>query len=349
MITESNNSNPQDPMNNPDIANNVSHLLIKYPRFIEAVKKIEYCHTMTKSSSESENLFIGGVTGVGKSTVCKEYLNQHPRYDDGEVTIIPAIKINIPSPATEKGLVSKLLKEMGDPLYEKGSRSTLTLRLTKYIEKCNVELIMLDEFQHFIDRDSEKVLRTISDWLKVLIEDTGVAMVLLGLNEEGNANNSNIIFDANPQLSRRFAHRYILEPFKYSNDNEIKEFKSLLHNIDKRIPLEQISKLHEDETAFRFYYASDGVVGPIMKLIKYGTNMSLEKNESHLTSDILAKAFDEHVKSDKPWKINPFRCSIKDIEKAIENPEENSNETGSKHRFRSIKQRTRINETLRKR
>src|SRR5947209_6434163 len=32
--------------------------------------------------------------------------------------------------------------------------------MLKCLKKCKVELIILDEFQHFIDRDSHKILRT---------------------------------------------------------------------------------------------------------------------------------------------------------------------------------------------
>ncbi|MCX9026146.1 MAG: TniB family NTP-binding protein [Candidatus Methanoperedens sp.] len=348
--TELNNYKTPESMNFIDITNKVSRILIKYPRFNETVKKIEYCHKTTQSSSESENLFIGGFTGVGKSTVCKEYVKQYPRYDDGDVTKIPVLMIRIPSPATEKGLVTKLLHEMGDPLAEKGSKSVLTLRLMRYIEKCEVKLIILDEFQHFIDRDSQKVLRTVTDWLKVLIEDTGVAVVLLGLDGGGHVNNSGIIFDANPQLSRRFAHRHVLEPFKFSSDKEIDEFEKFLYMFDTHLPLEQISNLSEDETAFRFYYATDGVVGYVTKLLKFGTSMALESKEKHLTNDILAKAFDQHVKSDKTWKINPFGSStIEDIEEALENPKENYKitDTALNNRLRKIKEKIRINEILR--
>ncbi len=44
-------------------------------------------------------------------------------------------------------------------------------------------MLILDEFQHFIDRDSAKVLKTVSDWLKTLILDTNLPIILIGLPE----------------------------------------------------------------------------------------------------------------------------------------------------------------------
>jgi len=49
------------------------------------------------------------------------------------------------------------------------------------MEACKVELLILDEFQHFQDRDSLKVLKTASDWLKLLMDENGVPIVLAGL------------------------------------------------------------------------------------------------------------------------------------------------------------------------
>jgi len=42
-------------------------------------------------------------------------------------------------------------------------------------------LLILDEVQHFRDRDSRRVLENARNWLKTLIKETGVACVLVGL------------------------------------------------------------------------------------------------------------------------------------------------------------------------
>jgi hypothetical protein len=256
----------------------------------------------------------------------------------------------IPSPATEKGMVTKMLNEIGDPLAETGSKSVQTIRLMRLIEKCEVELIILDEFQHFIDRDSEKVLRTVADSLKVLIQDTGVPLVLLGLNGGSYANHSEKIFDANPQLSRRFANRHTLEPFKFSSTEEIDEFRTFLFMVDKSLPLEMRSGLADQDMATRFFYASDGVVAYIMKLIKRGTSMALQRNDEKLTLEILSNAFDMHVLSDKPMKINPFRYRLQEVEKALHTPEEDKKmaRMGVNNRLRNIRKESKASDVLRK-
>lgn len=278
------------------IANNI---YVAYPRFKEILTAIEECHHFSDLKDEPECLFLNGVTGTGKTTLFKSYATAYPRVETEEGSIVPVLSITIPSPATVKSVVTKLLWELGDPAYEKGVISNQTIRLIKLIEACGVSLIFLDEFQHFIDRDSAKVLQTVSDWLKDLILDTKVPIVLIGLPE------AEAVFQVNPQLSRRFANRYNLRPFEWAVD-EGEEFRTFLHAIELELPLMEKSNLACKEMAWRFYYASDGIVAYVMKLIRYGTRLALKQGEEKLQLSVLAIAFDKYVQADKPTKKNPF-------------------------------------------
>src|SRR6267154_5586550 len=139
-------------------------------------------------------------------------MKDYPRKFTEEKTIVPVLYAQVPVPATCKNLVTSLLNAIGDPAAEKGTMISQTFRLRRYIEVCEVELLILDEFQHFQDRDSLKVLKTVSDWLKVLMDETGVPIVLAGLPY------SHTILDAenNEQLRRRFALRIELESFCFN-------------------------------------------------------------------------------------------------------------------------------------
>ena len=94
--------------------------------------------------------------------------------------MVPVLYASVPVPATCKSLVTALLTAIGDPAAQKGSQIVQTLRLKRYLDACCVELLILDEFQHFQDRDSHRVLKTVSDWLKLLMDETGVPIVLTG-------------------------------------------------------------------------------------------------------------------------------------------------------------------------
>lgn len=279
-------------------------IYISYPRLNRLSQRLSYCHQYSKYSSEPECLFIKGPTGCGKTTLYKQYEVQFPRKETLQGTEVSVLSASIPVPATIKGLVTTLLFNIGDPIAEKGTILSQTLRLEKLIKICKVEMIILDEFQHIIDRDSQKILQTVSDWLKNLLNNTNVPMVLIGMP------GSDIILDANAQLKRRFSAREILEPFGWSTEDEREEFRTLLYTIESKLPLTKKSNLSDLEMAFRFYYASDGVVAYVMKIIRNATAKSLMVRQEHLTLEVLSQTYDEVIGANNPKKRNPFSTDV---------------------------------------
>ncbi|MEJ6485771.1 hypothetical protein N0Y54_31560 [Nostoc punctiforme UO1] len=52
----------------------------------------------------------------------------------------------------------------------------------------------------------------------------------------------------------------------------------------------------------------------VMKLVRYGTYLTLNKNQEKLDLNILAAAFEKFVQADKPEKNNPFLTDKFEIE-----------------------------------
>jgi len=285
-----------------------NQIYISYPRFQEVLSAIDYCHHFSSCQDEPECLFLTGETGVGKTTIYRTYAYNYPRKMTNEGAIIPILAVTIPAPATVKTVVTKMLWQLGDPAYDKGTIGIQTIRLIGFLKNCGVELIILDEFQHFIDRDSAKVLQTVSDWLKTLILDTNLPIILIGLPEAEQI----LKLKSLSQLSRRFAHRYYLRPFIWEVDNGV-EFRTFLHLLESELPLKEKSHLAEEEMAKRFYVASGGIIAYIMKLIRAGTYLALTENSSYLNVSILANAFTQYVQADIPSQVNPFLVDLADL------------------------------------
>src|SRR5436853_6309954 len=150
----------------------IERVFIQYPRLKELRLKIEFCHEFSKTAAEPECMLISGTKGAGKTTLIEWYASDFPVREAVEKRIVPILVVTVPSPATVKGLGSAMLEALGDPAADKGTVSSITLRLRRYIKACEVELIILDEFQHFDDRHSPWVSKIISDWLKNLINET---------------------------------------------------------------------------------------------------------------------------------------------------------------------------------
>lgn len=278
-------------------------IFIIYPRLERLMDKMEHCLHYSKIAAEPECMFIGGPAGAGKTTLQNHFLQKYPRAFNNEGAVVPVLCARVPNKATDKNLVTELLARLGDPEASRGSSYNQTARLRMFMKDCEVLLVLLDESQHFVDKDSKKVLKTVSDWLKNLIDETEKPMILIGMPY------ADQILDAtgNEQLQRRFAVRERLDPFGWVTDEQQKDFRAFLKAVDNQLPLMEASHLSDPITAFRFYCATNGVIGKVMKIVRRATELALEQTEERLTMDLLAEAYDDRLRANYPDRVNPFR------------------------------------------
>jgi type II secretory pathway predicted ATPase ExeA len=247
-------------------------------------------------------MLIAGDTGTGKTTLIKWYASGFPARVLPERRIQPVLVVLVPLPATVKGLASEMLKVLGDPAADRGAVSSQTLRLRKYLAACEVELIILDEFQHFDDRQSKNVLKTISDWLKNLINQSGVPIVLVGMP----GCESVLDQKGNEQLKRRFAARDEIPPFNWDTREGINEFRQLLKGIDDALPLMNDSHLADVKTAFLIYTATNGVIDYVMDLLRWAAELAIKSGLERIDQGLLAQAYEERIAQAFPKRPNPF-------------------------------------------
>lgn len=211
----------------------IEDIYVLSPYLQSVLEAIRYCHNYSRLYREPKCLLITGLPGVGKTSVAEYYMGDYPRINNEERVEVPVLYVKIEVPATSKNLVSALLAGLGDPAAERGSIGSQTRRLRNFLKELKTELIILDEFQHFIDRDSLKVLKTISDWLKLLIDNSKLPVVLMGMPY------SHLILDTrgNEQLRRRFSLRKSIEPFGWGEqDEEQEDFRNFLKLVDAELP-----------------------------------------------------------------------------------------------------------------
>jgi GTPase SAR1 family protein len=283
----------------------IEAIYVLSPELNNVFETIQYCHRQSRYYREPKCLLITGRPGIGKTSLAEFYIKDYPRRETEEATEVTVLYLKIEVPATPKSLVSSLLTELGDPAAERGDIGSKTRRLRTFLKTLKTELIILDEFQHFIDRDSLKVLKTISDWLKLLIDNSKVPVVLMGMPY------SHIILDTrgNEQLKRRFSLRRSIEPFGWGGTSEEqKDFRNFLKLIDSELPFDKRANLAEKTMAFRFYCATNGVISYVMDLIRMAALSAIEQSLETVNLDLVADAYDESLASAYPDRENPFRC-----------------------------------------
>lgn len=277
--------------------------LIRYPRFNALHEDICMCQQVSKMAGEAQCMVLEGVTGTGKSTLVRTYAEAFLRYESASGTKIPVLYMETPSPVTVKGMAARMLEVMGDPAAHKGSQWAMNTRLTHFIQACEVQIVILDDFHHLIDRDTNRVLETVSDWLKVLIKETNVPFLVVGI--EGRVEP---ILRANAQLSRLFAVRETLQPFRWdpADGETVKEFATFVRCVEKGIGVSLSDELPQTEFLYRLHYATNGVVGNVMNLMRFGALLAQKQETQTLTLALLEQAFEKRLRKHMLKMANPF-------------------------------------------
>jgi energy-coupling factor transporter ATP-binding protein EcfA2 len=286
-----------------DQLSRLSSIRITYPRWQRIVDEIGRCHEMYGLAAEPQCLLLVGPTGAGKSTLAASYAQHFPPLVSETGIGRPVVRATIPAPATIKSLATTLLAALGDPRAAYGTVGSMTYRLIHFFRDCGVELLILDEVQHFRDRDNHKVLENASNWLKTLIKETGVSCVLVGLQGEAEE-----VVRLNRQLARLFGDPQVLLPFAWDEGDPetVQEFRTFLGLLEGVLPLAEPSGLAEYATARRLYVASEGIVAYLMELVRRATYLAVTQGQEHLDDALLATAFDQRLAGGRRGIANPF-------------------------------------------
>src|SRR6266566_5591031 len=289
----------------------VEHLVLYHARFNALLERIDYCARFG-GAIESKNppcLAILGNTGAGKTTLLDVWLEKAPLRTTitSQETIIPYLYVMVLSSPKKKGAVAAFLRALHDPNPSRGTEWNMIMRVHNLIKRCRVQVIFVDEFQHLRDKDagrSGRVVHAIADFLKDIVNQTHVPMILVGKLGEAEE-----ILEANSQLARRVGTPLVLEPFEWDRGkpDTIKEFRTLMRDIDLALPLDP-SHLHNEEMAFRFFYASDGYLGWIMEIIREAAIRAIDKECHCLNMPLLEDAYNARIAGTEigRGKVNPF-------------------------------------------
>jgi DNA transposition AAA+ family ATPase len=294
-------------MNNPTenrlLSFSIRHSVIEHPGYLEAMQKIELLHQRSSLAGVAGGLLITGHTGSGKSTIKTQYAERYPRKETNVRTHIRVLIVDTPSSPTVRSLVAAMLTALGDPASQKGTAEEKTERLYKLLKGCGVELLIIDEFQHFLDRGKFSEACTVTDWLKNLLNRANIPVVLIGLPR------SAYVLELNEQLRRRFSSRYSLEPFAFSQVDDIQQFRAVLNAIQQQLPIRS-SVLSEYEIAQRFHIATYGLMDYLAKLIDGAIQIAATRQLQILDLRTYAEAFAESVWRNCPSELNPFSDQV---------------------------------------
>jgi hypothetical protein len=281
----------------------VDNTLVPHAAFEKAVRRIKQCYRYADSNSEGSHVLICGEAGTGKSRVLNELLEQNPPKRTADGLEIPILKFTLASRPTTKGLAEDMLRAIGDPLSEKGSESTKTGRLIELTKRTKTRAVMIDEFHHFQDAASHKVIHMAADWLKLYSDEARVCLFVAGLPRAMS------VIKQNEQLERRFLAPVRMPRFLWNNDDHREEFCAILASFEESLSTYfQVPPIGAETMAFRFYCGTGGLIGYVTKLLRKAVRNAIDDERKTITLAQIEVAHMESIgdEEDSANIINPF-------------------------------------------
>ncbi|HWW05904.1 TniB family NTP-binding protein [Collimonas sp.] len=283
----------------------VEDILIPHRHFTETVSRLQRVIELARHGAEPRHTLLLGESGTGKTWIAQYLASLYPHQTEKYGLKIPILLVQTPATPSLKGLAEAILTALGDPVVLRGTASEKRERALGLLRKLKVELIIFDEFQHFLDHGKQDSLISVSDWLKRFIDDASIPCLLMGLPR------CEAILQVNEQLRRRFSPRLELLPFSLDTEAEACEFQAVLKEIDKALPNEHLSGLDEETLATRLFYASNGLIGYLRTLITGAFELMVVENRSTLDITLLERAFIEVIWKEGQKALNPFHPKFK--------------------------------------
>lgn len=270
--------------------NLIETTLVPHTAFQEAVQRIEQCFDYSFNSMEPICIALIGESRTGKSRVLEECERGHPRSRTSDGLQVPILRVKTPSKPTVKGLVELMLEALGDPKFTVGTENQKTSRLRILMRSTGVVMVMIDEFQHFYDKGLHTVMHHVADWLKILVDDSKVTLVVAGLPT------CCAVLAQNEQLSGRFLAPLYMPRFDWKLEAHREEFIAILQAFHEAlVPHFDLPELHSEGMAFRCYCGTGGLVGYLTKFFRQVVWDAIDAKAKIVTLEDLAHAHDKSV------------------------------------------------------
>jgi Cdc6-like AAA superfamily ATPase len=239
----------------------VAQMLIQTPSLERIQCCLEEALREAGTTATPSYKHIVGLSRTGRSFALRDFEARYPAVRHQHGLRKEVIYVQTPPSGTVKGLMGSLLEVLGDPMWMSGTYSSLLSRLQTLLKAVQCRLVILDEFQHLVDKGQKRTLIGTTDWLKSLVERSSFSLVAVGL-----PSSSTIIFQ-NEQLRNRFDATISIKPYDWFDPSSRMQFRSLLHSIEVAIAPFEVPPLASEELALRLFLASSGRIGLLTRIL----------------------------------------------------------------------------------
>ncbi|QUM76159.1 TniB family NTP-binding protein [Moritella sp. 24] len=286
---------------------------ITTPDVAKILKNIERCRQLSRFDAEPSCMMVYGASGVGKSSIIRKYLKSNEGSSSLRGDIVPVFYIELPDNAKPVDVAREMLLQLNDPLaLHETDVTILTKRIIDLVSLLKIEMIIIDEFQHLIEKISNRILARVGDWLKIIIKKTQCPIALFGMPY------SQVIFATNSQLNGLFSIQFHLRPFSYAYNKDV--FIGFLKRLDEALPFDNMSGLGEDRLAKKLYAFSGGNMRSLRNLVFHASVNAIESERESIITDDFRDA-SELTSGNKlaSWE-NPFQKGVTITDNMLADP-----------------------------
>lgn len=281
----------------------IDNTLVPHTAFSTGSARLEQCFTYADTACEPICIAVLGEARTGKSRLLEEFAAAHLPSRDAAGLTMPVLRVKTPSKPTVKSFLELMLSSLKDPNSARGTENSKMNRLLTLARNAGTRIFLIDEWQHFQDKGSMKVMHHVADCMKVIVDESKVALVVAGLPR------SQEILAQNEQLAGRFLAPIMMPRFAWKNDVHRDEFTAIAAAFQESISEHfQIPRIDSPEMAFRLYCACGGLFGYMTKFLRQVIWNAIDKKTTKITFEDLALGHQQSVWSSNaiPGTPGPF-------------------------------------------
>lgn len=224
----------------------------------------------------TENLLLAGETNNGKSTIVREFVEQHKAVLTAGQEGIRAdvILVEAPSVPDEKRLFNNILLAVGAPVRTSDRVEKSELQVRRHLHVMGVRMLIIDEIHNMLRGNSAKQ-RIFLTVLKTLANQLQITIVAVGTEEAFSA------VQTDPQLANRFKTAWL--PRWQLNE----EYLGLLDTFEYLLPLRRPSQLSEHTLALKILARSEGLFGEVHNLLCTAAQAAILNGQECITARLL--------------------------------------------------------------
>lgn len=242
-------------------------VILGHESFKEALRKLGAVGNRAFHAQElaGRARVVVGRSGSGKTQLLKALAAQpwaQPRLGGPQGDFRPLLPVEVPDTYSERALVAEVMTALGEKPPTSWSKERILDELEALFKGVGLRVLLLDEAHWMMMSDNLKVQRQAAEFLKSLMNRTGVHVILAGVGEITRLYDHEFM-----QTRRRMLTKVHMQPYNWSVLAGRAAFMGILKLYEKAMDYPVASGIFKLDMASRLYLVSGGELGIVVQYL----------------------------------------------------------------------------------